>query len=48
MDLGGSLHSLAFEKVYIANSEVNHENLRALEGVCVHWHLKKVCIANSI
>jgi hypothetical protein len=19
-----------------------------LEGVCVHWHLKKVCIANSI
>jgi hypothetical protein len=28
-------------------SEENYENLRALEGGCVHWHLKKIYIANS-
>jgi hypothetical protein len=26
--------------------EENHENLRALEGGCLHWHLKKAYIDN--
>jgi hypothetical protein len=28
-------------------SEENHENLRALVGGCVHWHMKKAFIGNS-
>jgi hypothetical protein len=27
-------------------SEENHENLRALEKGCLHWHLKKAYIDN--
>jgi hypothetical protein len=26
--------------------EENHENLRALEGACLLWHLKKAYIVN--
>jgi hypothetical protein len=29
------------KKAYVGNSEENHENLRALEEDCVHWHMKK-------
>jgi hypothetical protein len=25
-------------------SEENHENIRALEGGCVHWHVKKLIL----
>jgi hypothetical protein len=33
---------------YIGNSsEENHENLRALEGGCLQWHLKKAYIDNN-
>jgi hypothetical protein len=35
------------KKAYIGNSEENHENLRALERGCVHWHMKKAYIGNS-
>jgi hypothetical protein len=28
-------------------SEENYENLRALDGGCVHWHMKKAYIGNS-
>jgi 3-mercaptopyruvate sulfurtransferase SseA len=30
-----------------ALSEENHENIRALEGGRVHWHIKKAYIGNS-
>jgi hypothetical protein len=25
-------------------SEENHENIKALEGSCVHWHVKKIIL----
>jgi hypothetical protein len=28
--------------------EENHENLRALEGVCYHWNLKESYIDNRL
>jgi hypothetical protein len=35
------LCSMACEEAYIGNlSEQNHENIRAIEGDCVHWHVK--------
>jgi hypothetical protein len=30
-----------------AFSEENQENIRALEGGCVHWHVKKAIVGNS-
>jgi hypothetical protein len=35
------------ESYILILQEENHENLRALQGFCVHWHLKKIPIANS-
>jgi hypothetical protein len=35
------------ELVLVILSEENHENFRALEGGCVHWHMKKVYICNT-
>jgi hypothetical protein len=32
------------KKLYIGNSEENHENLREIDAV--HWHLKKAYISN--
>jgi hypothetical protein len=32
--------------ILIILSEENYENLRALEGGCLHWHLKKAYIYN--
>jgi hypothetical protein len=29
-------------------SEENHENIRALETGCVHWHMKKAHIDNYV
>jgi hypothetical protein len=29
-------------------SEENYENLRDLEGGCLHWHLKKAYIDNHL
>jgi hypothetical protein len=34
--------------ILLTLSEENDENPRALEGGCVHWHLKKFHISNSI
>jgi hypothetical protein len=35
------------KKAYIDNlSEENHENLRAVKGSCVHWHVKEAYIDN--
>jgi hypothetical protein len=41
---------MAFGKkfIFVILSDENHENLRALEGGCVRWQLKKVYIGNSI
>jgi hypothetical protein len=32
--------------ILVVLSEENHENLRALEVRCLHWHLKKAYIDN--
>jgi hypothetical protein len=32
--------------ILVILSEENHENLRALEGGCLHWHLKEAYIDN--
>jgi hypothetical protein len=34
------------KKAYTGNSEENGENIRALEGGCFHWHVKKAYIGN--
>jgi hypothetical protein len=30
----------------VIHSEENHENIRALEGGCIHWHMKEVYTVN--
>jgi hypothetical protein len=40
--------ALSFEEYYtVIFQEKNYENLRALHGFCVQWHLKKIPTVNS-